>query len=71
VPIVQSPTVGIAMGAAGADVALETADVALMSDDLTALARAVRFSRKTLGIVKQNVAFSLAIKAVFLNFRLR
>ena len=53
------------MGAAGTDVALETADVGLMSDDITALARAVRFSRKTLGIVQQNVAFSLAIKAVF------
>ena len=42
-----------------------------MSDDLTALARAVRFSRKTLGIVKQNVAFSLAIKAVFLVLAVR
>ena len=65
-PALASATVGIAMGAAGTDVALETADVALMSDDLMALARAVRFSRKTLGIVKQNIAFSLAIKAVFL-----
>jgi Cd2+/Zn2+-exporting ATPase len=65
-PALAAATVGIAMGAAGTDVALETADVALMGDDLTTLARAVRFSRKTLGIVKQNIAFSLAIKAVFL-----
>ena len=65
-PALAAATVGIAMGAAGTDVALETADVALMGDDLTTLARGVRFSRKTLGIVKQNIALSLAIKAVFL-----
>ena len=46
--------------------ALETADVALMADDLEKLAFAMRVSRKTLGIVKQNIAFSLAVKAVFL-----
>ena len=65
-PALAAATVGIAMGAAGTDVALETADVALMGDDLTTLARAVRLSRRTLAIVKQNIAFSLAIKAVFL-----
>ncbi|HVS60885.1 MAG TPA: cation-translocating P-type ATPase [Gemmatimonadaceae bacterium] len=65
-PALAAATVGIAMGAAGTDVALETADVALMGDDLSALARAARISQKTLGIVKQNIAVSLAIKAVFL-----
>jgi Cd2+/Zn2+-exporting ATPase len=65
-PALAAATVGIAMGAAGTDVALETADVALMGDDLATLARAVRLSRRTLRIVKQNIAFSLAIKAVFL-----
>ena len=65
-PALAAATVGIAMGAAGTDVALETADVALMGDDLSTLARAVRISRKTVGIVKQNITLSLAIKAVFL-----
>ena len=65
-PALAAATVGIAMGAAGTDVALETADIALMSDDLSKLAVAVRLSRRTLGIIKQNVAFSIAIKAVFL-----
>ena len=64
-PALAAATVGIAMGAAGTDVALETADIALMSDDLSKLPVAVRLSRQTLGIIKQNVAFSIAIKAVF------
>lgn len=54
------------MGAAGTDVALEAADVALMADDLEKLPLAMRLSRKTLGIVKQNIAFLLSVKAVFL-----
>ena len=65
-PALAAATVGIAMGAAGTDVALETADVALMADDLQRLAFAIRLSRRTLGIIRQNVALALAIKAVFL-----
>ena len=65
-PALAAATVGVAMGAAGTDVALETADIALMADDLSKLAVAVRLSRRTLRIIKQNVAFSIAIKAVFL-----
>lgn len=65
-PALAAATVGIAMGAAGTDVALETADVALMSDDLTRIAAAIARSRRTRRIVRQNVWFSLAIKAVFL-----
>ncbi|WP_284352596.1 heavy metal translocating P-type ATPase [Roseisolibacter agri] len=65
-PALAAASVGVAMGAAGTDVALETADVALMADDLETLPFAMRLSRKTLGIVKQNIAFSLAVKAVFL-----
>ena len=65
-PALAAATVGVAMGAAGTDVALETADVALMADDLSKLALATRLSRRTLGIIKQNIALSLAIKAVFL-----
>jgi Zn2+/Cd2+-exporting ATPase len=65
-PALAAATVGVAMGAAGTDVALETADVALMGDDLSKLAETVRRSRTTLGVIKQNVAFAIAIKAVFL-----
>jgi Zn2+/Cd2+-exporting ATPase len=65
-PALATATVGLAMGAAGTDVALETADIALMSDDLTRLGFAVRLSRKTLSIIKQNIWFSIGIKGVFL-----
>jgi len=54
------------MGAAGSDVALETADVALMSDELLKLPYAIRLARATLRNVKTNVAISLALKAAFL-----
>jgi cation transport ATPase len=47
-------------------VALETADIALMADDLSKVSLAIRLSRKTLGVIRQNVWFSIAIKAVFL-----
>ena len=65
-PALAAATVGLAMGAAGTDVALETADIALMGDDLMKLPYVIRISRRTLRIIKQNIAVSLAIKAVFL-----
>lgn len=65
-PALAAATVGVAMGAAGTDVALETADVALMADDLARLPFAVRHARRTLAIVRQNVAVALTVKAVFL-----
>jgi Zn2+/Cd2+-exporting ATPase len=64
-PALAASSVGFAMGAAGTDVALETADVALMQDDLPKLAEAVGLSRAAEGIIKQNVAVSIAIKGVF------
>nr|MDP9487963.1 cation-translocating P-type ATPase [Actinomycetota bacterium] len=64
-PALAASSVGFAMGAAGTDVALETADVALMQDDLPKLAEAVRLSRAAEGIIKQNVAVSIAIKGLF------
>ncbi len=64
-PAMANATVGIAMGAAGSDVALETADVALMADDLRTLPFAVGLSRKTRGIIRQNLWMSLGM-VVFL-----
>lgn len=65
-PAMAISTVGIAMGAAGTDTALETADIALMADDLTKLTDTIRLSRKTLGVIKQNIAFALIIKGLIL-----
>ncbi|OHB79970.1 MAG: hypothetical protein A2V98_21090 [Planctomycetes bacterium RBG_16_64_12] len=53
------------MGAGGSDAAIETADIALMSDDLSKLPWLVRHSRRTLVIIRQNIAFSLSVKALF------
>ncbi len=64
-PAMARATMSVAMGAAGSDAAIEVADVALMSDDLAKLPWLIRHSRRTLRIIRQNIAFSLAIKAVF------
>lgn len=63
-PAMASATVGIAMGAAGSDVALETADVALMADDLAHLPFAIGLSRQTGRIIRQNLVVSLGVVAV-------
>jgi Cd2+/Zn2+-exporting ATPase len=65
-PALAAADVGIAMGAAGTHVALETADIVLMGDDLHQVAATIRRSRRTGRIIRQNIAFSLAIKAAFL-----
>jgi Cd2+/Zn2+-exporting ATPase len=65
-PALARASVGIAMGAVGTDAALETADVALMADDLSKLPLAVSLSQEARRIIRQNVALSLGIKAVFL-----
>jgi Cd2+/Zn2+-exporting ATPase len=65
-PALATATVGIAMGVAGTDAALETADVALMSDDLSKLPLAVRLGRRALRLVKQNIVFAILLKAVFI-----
>jgi Cd2+/Zn2+-exporting ATPase len=69
-PALARATVGIAMGAAGTDVALETADIALMSDDLSRLPYAIGLSRQARRVIQQNIGLSLAIKAVFLALAL-
>nr|WP_244222621.1 heavy metal translocating P-type ATPase [Cupriavidus lacunae] len=65
-PALARADVGFAMGAAGTDTAIETADVALMDDDLRKIPAFVRLSRRTSSILKQNIALALGIKAVFL-----
>jgi Cd2+/Zn2+-exporting ATPase len=64
-PAMARATLGIAMGVAGSDAAIEAADIALMSDDLSKLPWLVRHSRRTLSIIHQNITLSLAVKAVF------
>lgn len=65
-PALAASSVGMAMGGAGTDTALETADIALMSDDLGKLPYTIKLSRKALSIIKQNITFSLAIKLIAL-----
>ena len=65
-PVLTRADVGVAMGALGSDAAIESADVVIMDDDLRRLAFAVKIARRTLGIVKQNITFSLVVKAAVL-----
>lgn len=65
-PALARADIGFAMGAAGTDTAIETADVALMDDDLRKIPAFVRLSRRTSAILKQNIALALGIKVVFL-----
>jgi Cd2+/Zn2+-exporting ATPase len=64
-PALARASLGLAMGAAGSDAAIETADIALMSDDLSKLPWLIHHSRRTLRVIRQNIIFSLAIKVLF------
>ncbi|MCB2022446.1 MAG: HAD-IC family P-type ATPase, partial [Burkholderiaceae bacterium] len=66
-PALARADIGFAMGAAGSDTAIETADVALMDDDLGKIARFVQLSRTTRTVLIQNITLALGIKAVFLG----
>ena len=61
-PVLSRADIGIAMGAMGSDAAIEAADVVLMDDDPMKIAKAIRISRKCIGIVYQNIVFALAVK---------
>lgn len=65
-PVLMRADVGIAMGSLGSDAAIEAADLVIMDDELSKLADIIRISRKTVRIVRQNVAFALAVKAAVL-----
>lgn len=64
-PALACASLGIAMGAVGTDAAIETADIALMSDELAKLPWLIEHSRRTLAIIRQNITFSLTVKGVF------
>ena len=65
-PVLARADVGIAMGGLGSDAAIEAADVVLMTDEPTKIAEAVRISRRTLGIARQNVGFAIGVKVAVL-----
>jgi Cd2+/Zn2+-exporting ATPase len=69
-PAMARASLGIAMGAIGSDAAIETADIALMQDDLSQLPWLIRHSRATLAVIRQNIGFSLAVKLVFVGLTL-
>lgn len=65
-PAMATATLGIAMGGAGTDAAIETADITLMTDDLGKIAETIRLGKRTLGIIRFNIGFALTLKALFL-----
>ena len=69
-PALAAATLGIAMAAAGTDAAMETADIALMSDDLSRLPWLIHHGRRTVGIIRQNIGFALGVKLLFMGLAL-
>ena len=65
-PVISRADVGIAMGAMGSDAAIEAADVVLMDDDPIKVSEAIRISKRTMNIVRQNIVFALGIKGIVL-----
>jgi Cd2+/Zn2+-exporting ATPase len=66
-PAMAAATIGIAMGAMGSDAAIETADIALMSDDLLKLPWLISHARRTLAVIQQNIVFALGVKLLFIG----
>ena len=69
-PALSAATLGIAMGAAGGDAAIETADIALMTDDLSRIPWLIRHARRAVRIIRQNLVLALGIKALFIALAL-
>jgi len=69
-PAMAAASLAIAMGAAGTDAAIETADIALMSDDLSKVPWLIRHSRRTLAVIQQNIVFALGLKLLFIALAL-
>ncbi len=69
-PAMGRATIGIAMGAAGSDTAIEAADIALMADELSKLPWLLKHSRRMLSIIRTNIVLSLAVKAIFVALTL-
>lgn len=69
-PALAAATLGIAMGGIGTDAAIETADIALMSDDITRIPWLIGHAKRTLRVVRQNIAFALCVKALFMALAL-
>jgi len=69
-PALAAASIGIAMGTAGTDAAIETADIALMSDDLTKLPWLILHAQRTLNIIRQNIGFALVVKFIFMALAL-
>ena len=65
-PVLARADIGIAMGGLGSDAAIEAADIVIMNDQPSKIATAMKISRKTLGIVKQNIVFAIGIKVIVL-----
>jgi Cd2+/Zn2+-exporting ATPase len=64
-PALARADIGIAMGAAGSDLAVESGDITLLHDDLSRIEYLVKLSRKTMGVIRQNIALSILIKSLF------
>lgn len=69
-PAMAAASVGIAMGVMGTDTAIETADITLMQDDLSKVAKTISFGRRTVKVIKTNIAFALGVKLIFLTLAL-
>jgi len=69
-PAMAAASIGIAMGGAGTDTAIETADIALMQDDLSKVAEVIALGRRTVRIIQANISFALGVKAIFLALAL-
>ena len=67
-PVLALSDIGIAMGGLGSDSAIEAADIVIMNDETSKIAKALKISKKTMGIVKQNIVFAISVKVVVLIF---